>query len=239
MKMTRSRRAGVMILAAVTAAAFALAGCGEASPTEQADGLMKALKAGDSEAAAQYYAGSKDDLDVSSMLDAKELKEAFGDAPEELGELSDTNQKRLKELAEHAREFDYVVDNEQIDGGSATVDVTVTTYNFGEAAEKTYNDVMLKSFALARSGSNGDEMARKLLNMAVRNFYTHFEALNGKNYEKTVTFKLKKKGDGTWVVKDVGGDELSDALSGGLVSALREIAVSDGAEALKEAHDDD
>ena len=167
---------------------FAMVSCGkekqpaiesdDLTPTLTADAFLKALKAQDLEALEQVYEGDVKDFSLAEEID----------------------DPTLLALAEKAMEkmldFDYTLDNEQINGNNATVDVLFKTYDF-EGIFKDLTDGILPNIMNPGIFSKDPEAAKK-------------------DKDISVPLKLVKKG-GKWMVKDLNkSDDLMFALSGGI-----------------------
>jgi hypothetical protein len=186
---------------------FAMVSCGkekqpavksdDLTPTLTADAFLKALKAQDLEALEQVYEGDVKDFSLAEEID----------------------DPTLLALAEKAMEkmldFDYTLDNEQINGNNATVDVLFKTYDF-EGIFKDLTDGILPNIMDPGIFSKDPQtIEREILGTLTENFA---EALKNvkKDKDVTVPLKLVRKG-GKWMVKDLNkSDDLMFALSGGI-----------------------
>lgn len=116
-------------------------------------------------------------------------------------------EEATKALVDKVLEFEYELGEEKVDGDTATVETTITTYPFGDI----FTDVMTEFMEEAMSGGEmSDDDMTKLLDDLLMKKMDSAE----KNYEKTITVTLKKDGK-DWVVQE--SDELSNALTGGLL----------------------
>lgn len=147
-----------------------------------------------------------------------------------LDDITSLDKELTETLVEKFSEFDYTISNETIDGETAAVDVTVTTYNFGKCLENVINETMAKLVLQAFSSPSEEEIQEMILEI-VRDEISGLK----KEYEKTVTVTLTKEGD-VWTPEKLTGESpLLDALSGGLISTIEDYdyilsAVSDGGE---------
>jgi len=110
-------------------------------------------------------------------------------------------------LIDKVLEFDYKLGEEKIDGDTATVEVTITTYPLGEIFSTVITELMSNMEELSTMSEDEltawmDETLMGLLDKAE------------KTYTSEVTVTLKKQ-DGNWVVQE--SDELSNALTGGML----------------------
>ncbi len=192
----------ICIIVAVTLL-FSLTACGskgsgeELNPTMTADAFLKALKARDADAIAEYYAGDPKDFRFTDDIEDPNI-----------AELTD-------KLLEKVLDFDYVLDNEVISGDSATVDVHISTYDIGGIVGDLASDILSLLMSSGSSILNGGASAEDLTQQIMEKID---DAI--KNAEKDssikVTMKLIKK-DGKWLVKDMNqADDFFKSLFGGL-----------------------
>ena len=186
---------------------FAMVSCGkdkqpaiesdDLTPTLTADAFLKALKAQDLEALEQVYEGDVKDFSLAEEID----------------------DPTLLALAEKAMEkmldFDYTLDNEQINGNNATVDVLFKTYDFEGIFKDLTDGILPNIMDPGIFSKNPEAIEQEILGTLTENFA---EALKNvkKDKDVTVPLKLVKKG-GKWMVKDLNkSDDLMFALSGGI-----------------------
>ena len=103
-------------------------------------------------------------------------------------------------------DFDYKLGEESVDGDTATVETTITTYPFGDIFSQVLTDYITEAFSnLDMTEEEGQQLMASLMT----------EALDKaeKSYETTVTVNLAKE-DGQWVVQE--DDALANALTGGI-----------------------
>ncbi len=181
-------------------------GCSSApSPTEVTDSFLNAVKSQDSETIQSNYAeGSFDFGQV-----------ATAEASEEGAQLSE---EAANTLTSKLLEFDYELSNEKIDGDTATVDVAITTYPFGDAFSSFVSDYLSQGFAAALNGATEEEMSE--LGSTILT-----QKLNGmeKSYTGTATVSLTKV-DGEWKVDAIADDsDFVNVLTGGLLDTANMI----------------
>ena len=176
-------------------------GCGEPSPKESVSTFLDALKSGDSETVNSVYA----DKDISIL-------DVIFDSDNEGGYLaSDSFEQRL---TDSVLGFDYVIEDEAVNGDKATVKVTIKTYPMGEALTNAYNDMMSRIWELAfLEESELDAKLAGILN-------ARWDEMTEKSYESEVEISLSKA-DGKWVVDSLdGNDDFINAITGNLINAL-------------------
>lgn len=180
--------------------------CGSQSPTDVADTFLAAIKAQDSDAIKSVYADGALDL----------LGETEEESEEVLGD--DFSDELEQELINKILEFDYEISNEQINGDTATVDVAISTYDFGSAMAEFASEYITQGLVLAFSGASDDEM-NELANTL---FEEQLEKAE-KDYTGTTTLSLTKTDDG-WTVDEIDeGGVFVDVLFGGLINSLENL----------------
>ncbi len=195
---------------------FTMAACGGNAPAKQDEimsptdtmvAFLQALKAKDFEKMQEYYEGEAGDLSMLEEEDDEALKDV------------------INVLVDRILDFEYTIDNEQIDGETATVDVNFKTYDFGGVLQDIMGNLMSDAVALGLSGLSQEEMEAEINELIGTKFK---EALDGasKDKEVKVTMDLVMK-DGKWMVKDVSdANEFMNALSGGLMDLADSLAGS-------------
>lgn len=190
-----------------------LAGCSAPTPSQTADSFLQAMKAQDTESIAKYYAGDASDLAGSW------LNESVGSDIDGSKDLTESEKAVMQKFADKLCDFDYQLGDEKIDGDNATVDVTVSTYDFGEAVDNALNDYLEKALTQAFSG--------KELSTAESNkiFYKAFDKqldkLTDKSVQTDAQLSLAKGDDGSWKVSELDSGAVN-ALTGQLVDKVQE-----------------
>ena len=209
MAKTKNVMRHIAIVLAVFTAIFFLGGCSSApSPTEVTDTFLQALKSQDGEAMATVYSGV--DLDI--------LEAASESEDESSEESADTGLEAVYEdqMLPKMLDFDYEISNEQINDDKATVDVKFTTYRIGDAFTAFFSDYISQAFMLAFSDVSEEELD----SLATTILSGKLADLTEKTYEKTVTISLTKVDDKWMVDKIQDGDDIIDAITGGLVTSF-------------------
>ena len=149
--------------------------------------------------------------------------EAAKSSPEEIiGDIGETGfgKEATSALVDKVLDFDYEVFDEKIDGNTATVETTITTYPFGEI----FGNVVADLFAEALSGKEmTTEEAAQLMDQSLLDRLDEAE----KSYKTTVSITLIKEGD-NWIVQE--SDEMSNALTGGLLDFISQSSNSAASE---------
>lgn len=171
-------------------------GCGK-SPTEVTTAYLDALKAQDFKTAAQYYDGDISKLDLTNR---KELNtDAF-------------QSKNVTTLLNKLFSFEYTLSNEKITGDTATVDVTVKTYNFGNVVEESIQEYFKEMFSSILNPPTEEESYAIMEKILMKKMESA-----SFDYVKTASLKLTKGKDG-WKIDELNEkDEFINALSGGLM----------------------
>ena len=214
----RNRRSMCLITAFIIFSVIMTA-CGRksATPTEVTQQFLEAVKAKDSDTIKNVYAKEEFDLTGDSMIPGDDTdKDSEEGTSEEAAE--DSLSKENKQLMEEKLlDFDYVVENEKIEGDKATVDVTITTYKFADAYTGFFTEYMKEAFSMAFSGASEKEIDEKM--NAV--FKDEIEKLTKKESRKKGTLSLSKKED-QWVIDEIPEDsDFMDAITGGMVSFVK------------------
>ena len=131
----------------------------------------------------------------------------------------DFDEETLTSLVNAIGDYDYVVNSEKEDGDTATVNVTITTYDFSEWIVNALTESISQAFALALTGETSDEAINEVMNKVFKE-QTDAVIAAGKTKSTTVDI-ICKKVDGNWVVdEEASGVALADALSGGMLSSM-------------------
>lgn len=188
-----------ILMAAMCACAVLAAGCSSTpSPSEVTAAALDAMKAQDTETLQSFYSGEVTDVDPGKMAEGY-----TGDDAE-----------AVNAFAEKLLDFDYEVGDETIDGDKATVEVSITTYDFGTAFEDAVGLYIKQGFAAALSGASQEELS-KMFSAALLD---KVNALEEKEYTSTTTFNLTKQ-DGEWKLDELS-KENQDSLLGGIISKV-------------------
>lgn len=203
------------IAAALVAACFmcvALAGCSGPTPTDTVKQAMEAIKAQNTDNLAQVYSG-----DASSISSEMMGSDSTSDSLSDTSDLTDSQKQVYDKLKQMFYDFDYTLSDEQIDGDTATVKVTVKAHDMGSAFSKAVSDTM--STALMYAFSSDQEAAKKATTDALYDALdTQLDAHTDKDTTNTATVTLHKQ-DGKWKI-DSFDNEFYNAISGGLVDTI-------------------
>ena len=187
---------------------FSMAACGKGNdenlltPTQTLDDFLQALKAQDFETANQYYEGSLENL--ASI--AEDLQATPG---------SDL----ANYLTEKMLKFDYVLDNEQVKGKKASVDVSFKTYNMSQIMQEILSSLMTEAMDLVGEGLTDEEIAAKVNELMLKKFKKIIKTAE-KDYTVTIPMALVKV-DGVWKVQTIEHSlDFTNALSGGLLDFI-------------------
>ena len=152
----------------------------------------------------------------SDVLKA-DLENAKSSPDEIVSEIGDTGfgEEAMSELVQKVLAFEYELGEETIDGETATVETTITTYPFGEIFTTVVTNFITQAFTNA--GDLSDEDMAGLIDQLLIEELGKAE----KTYKETVSIQLKLE-DGNWVVQET--KEMSNALTGGMYPAPRLLA---------------
>ena len=197
----------VLVIVLVIAISAALFGCGSASPSDVVDTFLGALKAQDADTVAKVYSGNSGSDLLSDVADSEEL-------PDEI----------YSEFTDMMLSFDYTLANEQINGDTATVDVTFETYDFGNMFKSVISDYFTKAIGMAFSGASEEETEQVLVDLFSGRLAEMKEG--ERDFEATATISLSKV-DGEWKVDEIDDEsDFLDCLTGGIISAVTDISDS-------------
>jgi hypothetical protein len=135
--------------------------------------------------------------------------------------MEDTEEATLDEenavlLIEKILDFDYTIDDEQIDGDHANVTVTLTTYDFDTAFKDYMSEALQTAFSYTFSDASDDEMSQAIN----ESLYTILTGLTEKDMVQTATLSLTKGAEG-WTIDDLSDNaDFLDAITGGAYSTV-------------------
>jgi hypothetical protein len=200
-----------LVLMAVCTMCLALAGCATPSPTDVTKQAVEAVKAQDADALAKVYAGDASNVKNEMLASNSESKELADSA-----DLTDDQQQVVEDFSSKLYDFDYTLSDEAIDGDTATVKVTVNTYNFGSIFSKAVQDTLSAAFMYAFS-SDHDAAQKATTQAFIDSLDTQLKGLTDKDKSTTATVSLQKQ-DGKWVVQPFD-NEFYNAVTGGMFDA--------------------
>lgn len=200
----------VAALAMCLCLAFLPACSSQPSPSEVTKSALDAFKAQDTETLAKYYSGNVEDMTSQIEAAANSNGEEASDAQSALE--STMMQKML--------DFDYTLGEETIEGDTATVGVSLTTYDMGTALGNALTNYISNAFAAAFSGAGQDELE----DMFYQELQSELEALTDKSYTADFDVTLTK-GESGWML-DAFSDEATNAFSGGMMDAANSVSES-------------
>lgn len=180
------------------------------TPTDVANSYLSAIKSNDTEQLTKLYAGDISTISFQAACD----------------DMSDSFSKELaKNLTTKFTSFEYKISNEIIKDDKATVDVTIKTYNLGDAFKSAISEYITEGISLAISGTSEEEINKLLEDKLSKKIN---EATF--DYESTVPLSLTKTEDG-WIIDEYSNDsEFLNALTGGIIDTSNDMAKSFGAD---------
>ncbi|WP_312653285.1 DUF4878 domain-containing protein [Aminipila sp.] len=178
------------------------------TPTDVANSYLSAIKSNDTEQLTKLYAGDISTVSFQAACD----------------DMSDSFSKELaKNVTTKFTSFEYKISNEIIKDDKATVDVTIKTYNLGDAFKSAISEYITEGISLAISGTSEEEINKLLEDKLSKKIS---EATF--DYESTVPLSLTKTKDG-WIIDEYSDDsEFLNALTGGIIDTSKDMAESFG-----------
>ena len=162
---------------------------------------------------------------VTQELEA--LKAGGAEVPEVADASEEVSETMLSMYAEKLRDFDYVIagSGKSEDGNSVIVTVNITTYDFGSVYLETWNDRMKLEEGLRYESQFYNDL------------FTRFAALSVKNYTGQAAIVCTKDDSGEWTTDVKTNQDLIDAISGGLITEMKDLAEESAEESAEEAAD--
>lgn len=186
-----TKKIAAAVLAVVLA--LSLASCGKASPSDVVKDQLEEVKS------------EKMETSLSSLI---------GDAS-----VAKKYSKQYTKLVGMIQDFDYEIGDEKIasDGKTATVEVKITTYPFGKAYRKLYNQVVQD--AEDRKIDSDTDMTEYIY----KQMFSKMLALKDKTYHADITVKCTKNDDGDWETNLQSSTNFRNALLGGTVTETSKV----------------
>lgn len=213
--------AAVLLVIAVALCVRAGVRMANATPEATASAALHAVVSHDRSAFAGCYAGNPDELDhdVDTALAGAIGLESSTTVP---SELDASHQKAYDAFLARLVDFDYEVGQAQVDGDSATVQVSVKTRDLDAYFNDCMSDYLARTLADARytGAVSNQNQARLFVDVADE----HAQQLGGKDQSATVELRLVRAG-GTWKLDTLDASEL-DVLTGGFFGALEQVGNS-------------
>lgn len=184
--------------------------CGNTqAPKEVATGYLQEVQKEATESVEKVESGDVEELNEMFQMNIE---------AEQFEKFSDEAKTAWKDFMKKLADFDFEVKDEKIaeDEKTATVTVSITTYNLGEKFQVTMSDLMTNAFALSMSGKSEDEIVSEL----ITSMFTEMNKAE-KDYKKDVTLTLENTDDGWEVNED--NEELTNALTGGMVDVANQM----------------
>ena len=190
---------------------------GDMTPSETVSTFLDAFKNQDEATMKEVYAGKSNDF-----LSAYEDGALDEDTPKEL----------LDSMMAKWYDFDYKVNGETIadDGKTATVGVTITTYDMTQVFNNFYQEFMGR--ALDQFSGNANNVSEdQYMKMAYEILQEEIDKATDKTYEGDATLALTQTG-GRWVVDKIDKDnnkEFLNVITGGMMDVLTDVVDTLGA----------
>ena len=118
------------------------------------------------------------------------------------------------------KEFEYeLVNTTKLEDGKVCVTARITTYDFGNAYISTWNEFIQMNDSLTKENEFISNLMFKCASMTKKDFVTDVDIIC-----------TDPKGDGNWETDVKNNESLMNALSGGMVDAMKSIAEDSGSE---------
>ena len=200
-----------------------LAACGSGSktPADTVDSFLNALKNKDSDTIESLYAGNNPYFATTDFALKAEAMQVTSDKKELEKYYEETFTPKLLD-------FDYEIGDEKVNGDTATVDVTFTTYNIGDTMvsyKKEHDKKFQKMFGTVKNPSDDVKMKDLQKKFDKEDSVLYKKSVDGmkKSYKGKATISLTKK-DGAWVIDEFKDDDsFYNASIGGVIDANKEI----------------
>ncbi len=139
-----------------------------------------------------------------------DMENAKSNPEEIMGDIGEDGfgEKATQALVDKVLEFEYDLGEEVINGETATVETTITTYPFGDIFKTVITNYITAAFQ-SETVTTDDQMLELMDKLLIE----ELEKAE-KTYTKTVTITLEQE-DGAWVVQE--DDEMANALTGGML----------------------
>lgn len=193
---------------------FCIAGCSQQtimSPEETVSKMFEAIKAQDGSELQKYYSGSTEEI-LNGQFD-------LGDSLDETAFEFDTEdfEKAFEKLREKYVDFDYSIieANPSDDGKTASVTVSVSTYDFQSVGADLLGIILGKAMEMVLSGESIEDEAvqAELMAEVAEEITKETEGLTEKSVNTELVLLLNKTDSG-WIIQEED-TEILNALSGG------------------------
>ena len=163
------------------------------------------------------------ETEVTTELEA--IKSGNAEVPQLADPEEGVSETMLAVYAEKLRDFDYIIagSGKSKDGNSVIVTVNITTYDFGSVYLETWNDQMKIEEGLRYDSRFYSDL------------FTRFASLNSKNYVGQAAIVCTKDENGEWTTDIKTYEGLINAISGGLVKEMTDLAEESAEEAANES----
>lgn len=181
----------------------------EPSPSEVTKSALDAMKAQDIETLAKYYNGDVNDIQLQLDSITDEASESAGSSAQTA--LADS-------LMQKIYSYDYVIGEESVDGNTATVEVSLTTYDLGSTFKTAMGNYFSTVFGMAFAGASEEEMESALY----EELQSEIDSLEEKDYTADIELALTKTDEG-WKL-DTLSEEAANAFTGGMLNSANELS---------------
>ncbi len=139
-----------------------------------------------------------------------DLENAKANPEEIMGDIGEDGfgDEATKALVDKVLEFEYELGEEIVEGETATVETTITTYPFGKIFNTVVSNFITQAFA------NADSMTEDQMTALMDKLLMEELDKAEKSYSETVKITLAQEDD-QWVVQE--DDAMANALTGGML----------------------
>ena len=194
-----------LVIAIVLVACFFLF---RSTPQKSTKRFLNAVKRQDWKTAERYYSGNPLGIGLPSASTFDNLGQGGG--------------QFYQKLLDKVCDFDYTIDSVKVNGSTAQVGVTITTYDFssflassGKALLKSNASGIERFFESMLGNSNAADTQDNTFSV----LSSQLDQLQNKSAKNSCVFTLERGRFGRWKITLLGPDQLN-ALSGGLYSGL-------------------
>lgn len=142
----------------------------------------------------------------------------------DLSDANETEKEMFNKINELLMRQTYKLDNEKINGDSATVDAHFKVYDFKSIIQSAFSTYIAKALSLALSDGLDEEYEKLFAQSMIDSINEAGADEPGQDFSYTIHLA---KENGQWVLDDIGNElEFVDGMLGGLVSAFNELGSS-------------
>lgn len=205
----------VVAVLSAFACLFALAACATVpTPSNAVSQTLDAIKAQDLQKLEKVYAGDTSSMDMSGFT--------MNISGMDVNSITEGNEDLTKNLINALTSFEYTLGKEEITDNTASVEVSVKTYDVGTVFKNSMTNYLTDYFKVLLTGTTPSQ--EETTQMFLEKFSEEMSAQTEKTYTGTTTISLTKDGN-EWKVDELS-QETVDILTGGSLTSLEDFAES-------------